>query len=67
MRKFNVHKDRIWRQFLGHKAALRDSRGLNRRLNDNKDHILYKYISFIDNISLIISDKTFITTINLIL
>ena len=62
-----MHKDRVRRRFLRHSAALCDSGGLNKRLNDDEDRTLCEYIDFADDIGLPIREKTLIVAANLIL
>jgi hypothetical protein len=66
-RKYGVHKDRVWRRFLGKALDLSNVGGHNKRLNDDEDYAFCAYIDLADEISLLICQKTLIVTVNSIL
>jgi hypothetical protein len=65
--KYRVYKNRVRRRFRGIAGPLYNKGGHNKHLINNEDKALYLYINFVEDIDLLIREKTLMTAVNLIL
>jgi hypothetical protein len=66
-RKYGVHKDHVRRRFLGKALDLSNVGGYNKHLNGDEDCAVCAYIDLVDEISLLICQKTLVVAVNSIL